>query len=46
MNHVASTRAGHVELTFWLIECLHRVFISLITILCDVAGSHGLLLFE
>lgn len=46
MNHVASARAGHVELTFWLVECVHRVFISLITILGAVPGSHGLLLFE
>jgi hypothetical protein len=46
MNHVANARAGHVELTFGLVECLHRVFINLITILGAVAGSHGLLLFE
>ena len=36
------------ELTFSLVEWLHRVllFISLITVLGAVAGSHGLLLFE
>lgn len=36
------------ELIFGLIEWLHRVllFISLITVLGAVAGSHGLLLFE
>lgn len=36
------------ELTFRLLERLHRVllFISLITVLGAVAGSHGLLLFE
>jgi uncharacterized membrane protein len=36
------------EATFRLVEWLHRVllFISLITVLGAVAGSHGLLLFE
>ena len=36
------------EATFKLVEWLHRVllFISLITILGAVAGSHGLMLFE
>jgi len=36
------------EATFRLVERLHRVllFISLITVLGAVAGSHGLLLFE
>jgi hypothetical protein len=36
------------ELTFGLVEWLHRVllFVSQITILGTVAGSHGLLLFE